>query len=253
MKKVLTIAGSDPSGGAGIQADLKVFRALRVYGFSVIAALTAQNTSGVYGVMAVGEGFVRRQLGVLLKDVRPDAVKIGMLSTSGNVDAVAWAIRKFHLGNVVLDPVIRSSSGRTLADAAMPETLRKRLIPRCTVITPNLHEASLLAGMDVRDREGMAEAARLISSLGPKQVIITGGHLEGEAVDLFYDGTVRYLRARRVPAEYHGTGCVFSSAVASFLARGYPPFDSARRAKEFMRRAFLRSFAGSGKMLLFDL
>jgi hydroxymethylpyrimidine/phosphomethylpyrimidine kinase len=253
VEKVLTIAGFDPSGGAGIQTDLKVFRAFDEYGLSVATALTAQNSRGVRAVTAVDAAFVRKQLVAVLSDFIPDAVKIGMLYSCANVQAVASLIREYALHNVVLDPVIRSSSGRRLAEKDSLDAIRKELLPLCSVATPNIGEASRLAGITIRDRTGMEEAAKRLKVYGCGVVIITGGHLEKNATDVFYDGAFHYLRSRKIPGEFHGTGCAFSSAVAAALAKGKTPLEAAKTAKRFMHRALRRSFATGAGMRLLDI
>ncbi len=250
MKKALTIAGFDPSGGAGLQADLKVFQALGVYGLSAVAALTAQNTKGVAAVEPVSRVFLKKQLDVLLTDLRPDATKIGMLLSEDNAKTVVQIIRKYRLKNVVLDPVIISSSGKRLADPGVPDLIRKKLLPLCKVITPNMHEASVMSGIKVTSQKEMEKAAVLLRNAGPDTVIITGGHFEGLALDVIYDGSFHYLRARKRRGEFHGTGCTFSAAIAAFLAQGYPSPDAAGKAKEFMAMAFQKAVrAGSGMKL----
>lgn len=251
MKKALTIAGFDPSGGAGLQADLRVFQSHRIYGLSVVAALTAQNTSGVQAVSPVAAGMVSKQLRVLLSAMRPDATKIGMLCTAENVRTVARCIREFDLGNIVLDPVILSSSGKRLARRDAVREIRKGLLPLCTVITPNLHEAEALSGMTIAGLSDMEKAAKALKDLGPEYVLITGGHLAGEAKDVLYDGAYHYFRAKKVQGEFHGTGCVFSAAVAAGLAQGYPISSAVREAKKFMAMAFRKTLDTGRGMKLF--
>ena len=251
MKKALTIAGFDPSGGAGLQADLKVFHELGVYGLSVVAALTAQNSKGVDSVAPVSGRFLKKQLDVLLADLVPDAVKIGMVLTEENVRVVSRAIRRYRLKNIVLDPVMISSSGKRLAQKHVPELIKEEILPLCRVITPNIHEASVLSGLKVRSLEGMEEAAIVLRESGPDAVVITGGHLRGAAVDVFFDGSFSYLKARKRAGRFHGTGCIFSSAIAAFLARGCPVADASKSAKKFMKTAFLNTFGTGGGMKLF--
>jgi hydroxymethylpyrimidine/phosphomethylpyrimidine kinase len=253
VKKVLTVAGFDPSGGAGIQTDLKVFRAFGDYGLSVAAALTAQNSKGVSAVMAVDAAFVRKQLVAVLSDFIPDATKIGMLYSGANVRAVSSVIREYALPNVVLDPVMRSSSGKRLAEDDTLEVLRKKLLPLCTVVTPNIDEASLLTSIAVRNEKDMEEAAMRMKEYGCDVVIITGGHLDKIAMDLFFDGTFHYLRSGKISAEFHGTGCAFSSAVAASLANGKTALDAAKTAKRFMNRSLKRAFATGTGMRLLDI
>jgi len=250
MKKALTIAGFDPSGGAGLQADLKVFQTLAVYGLSAVAALTAQNTKGVERVEAVRRGFLRKQLDVILNDLMPDATKMGMLLTEDNVRVVAHIIRKYSLKNVVLDPVMISSSGKKLAQRNVPKLLKEKILPLCQVITPNIHEASVLSGLKIRSQEDMKKAAVILKDAGPETVIITGGHLEGFALDVTYNGSFHYLKARKRRGEFHGTGCIFSAAITAFLAQGCSSLDAAKKAKEFMTMAFqTASGTGSGMKL----
>ncbi len=253
MKTALTIAGFDPSGGAGIQADLRVFSGLGVYGLSVAAALTAQNSSGVKAVRTVEAGFVRRQLAVLLDDMRPDAMKTGMLQNRANVSVVSAMIKKHCLGNVVVDPVLLSSTGRRLAERGTEGAVRTQLLPVTTVVTPNMHEASVLAGIPVQDIDDMKRAAIILHGLGAGNVIITGGHLERTAVDVFYNGTFTLLKARKMPGEYHGTGCRFSAVIAAFLAGGSAPLDAAQQAKTYMRLAMKHTFSTGKGMRLFNV
>ncbi len=250
MKKALTIAGFDPSGGAGLQADLKVFHALGLYGLSAVAALTAQNTRGVESVQPVSSTFLKKQLELLLTDLMPGAVKIGMLLTEDNAGVAARMIRKYSLSNVVLDPVMISSSGKRLAERNLPKVLKEKILPLCRVITPNIHEASVLTGLKIKTRGDMQKAAVILHEAGADMVIITGGHLEGRALDVIYDGSFHYLKARKRPGEYHGTGCTFSAAIAAFLAQGCRAPDAAEKAKEFMNMAFQKAvMAGSGMRL----
>ena len=251
MKKALTIAGFDPSGGAGLQADLKVFQVVGVYGLSAVAALTAQNTRRVESVEQVSRRFLRKQLDVLLNDLVPDATKMGMLLSKDNVKVAALIIKKYALNNVVLDPVIISSSGKRLAEPGLPALIRKLLLPLCDVITPNIHEASVLSGLKIRSQEDMKKAAVILKDLGPGTVIITGGHLEGLALDVMYDGSFHYLRAKKRQGEYHGTGCTFSAAITAYLAQGYSSLEAAKKAKEFMAKAFQKAIRTGSGMKLF--
>jgi hydroxymethylpyrimidine/phosphomethylpyrimidine kinase len=237
--KVLTVAGSDPSGGAGIQADLKTFSRLRVYGMAVITALTAQNTTGVAGVFDVSPEFVGAQLDAVLTDLRPDALKTGMLSNAGIVEVVANRVREYALTNLVVDPVMVSKSGSPLLREDAVDALRRQLTPLATLITPNLEEARVLAGMPIHTLEGMEEAARRIHGMGPRNVLIKGGHLEGDPIDVFFDGT-GFLRlpARRIQTrDSHGTGCVLSAAIAAHLGSGKSVADAVRFGKEFVTDA----------------
>jgi hydroxymethylpyrimidine/phosphomethylpyrimidine kinase len=253
MATALTIAGFDPSGGAGLQADLRVFHLLGVYGLSVVSALTAQNSSGVDSVRPVDDTFVRKQLTVLLADMRPDAVKTGMLLTEENVEVVSYIIRKYSLRNVVVDPVMVSSSGMPLSEKGTPAAIRKKLLPLCTLITPNIPEAGVLTGLPVRNRVEMERAALALADYGCKNVIITGGHLDRIALDVVYTGDFHYLRSRKAEGEYHGTGCFFSAALTALLARGYGVSEAAGLAKKFMKKAFKKTFTTGKRMHLFGI
>ncbi len=253
MITVLTVAGSDPSGGAGIQQDLKVFRSFRTYGLSVVASLTAQNASGVTDVMAVPAKFVAKQIEAVVADIVPGAVKTGMLYSEENVVAVAAAIARYSLQNVVVDPVVCSSTGISLCTKDVPRAMKKKLLPLCRVVTPNLHEASLLSGIRIETLKDMEMAAARLAELGAGNVVITGGHLEGSATDLVYDGRFHYLKGRKFSGEYHGTGCTFSAALASLLAKGESVGNAAMKAKKFMGVAFGKTFSTGSGMRLFNI
>jgi hydroxymethylpyrimidine/phosphomethylpyrimidine kinase len=253
MTTCLTIAGSDPSGGAGIQQDLKVFRAFGVYGLSVVSSLTAQNSTRVTGVMPVPAAFVKKQLETLLADMKPAAAKTGMIYSTSHVAAIASAIRRYSLRNIVVDPVMLSSTGRRLCEDDTPESVRNKLLPLCEAVTPNIYEASLLSGVRIKTLSDMEEAAVCLAGLGARNVIITGGHLETTATDLVYDGRFHYLEGERVPGEFHGTGCTFSAAVAAELARGRGALAAARSAKRFMKKVLARAFHAGKGMGLFDI
>ena len=248
----LTIAGSDPSGGAGLQADLKVFKLLGVHGLSVAAALTAQNTRSVTGVVPVESFFLRQQLETLLSDMRPKALKTGMLLSTENIKTVAENIKLNSLQNLVVDPVSISSSGTALIEDGGMDLLKDLLFPLAAVITPNIYEASVLSGLPVESLEQMEQAAEILLKLGPKAVIVTGGHLEDEAVDIFHDGKVTIkLEGRKLPGSFHGTGCVFSSAITAYLARGESMEQSALKAKKFVEDAIAAAFSpGNGMAVL---
>lgn len=240
LKRVLTIAGSDSGGGAGIQADLKTFGALGVYGMSAITAVTAQNTRAVTRIAELDPDLVAAQIDAVAEDIGVDAVKTGMLFSAGIVAAVAAAIRRHRLPNVVIDPVMVAKSGaRLLRDDAV-EALRVNLLPLATVVTPNLPEAAVLAGLPVEDEAGAVEAARRIRDLGPSCVVVKGGHRPGrQVVDLFFDGSaVERLTGDRIEtAGTHGTGCTLSAAIAAFLALGLAPLDAVTRAREYLLAA----------------
>lgn len=243
MRTALTIAGSDPTGGAGLQADLKVFKAFGVHGLSVPAALTAQSTAGVNAIMPVGPDFLERQLDTLLRDIRPDALKTGMLFTATAVEAVGRKVRELSLRNLVIDPVSVSSSGMSLVEDGVLDSMREVLFPLCRVVTPNIYEASLFTGTMAEDEAGMREAAQELRSLGPDVVVVTGGHLEEATIDVVYDGKdFHSLESSKVPGEYHGTGCVFSAAITASLALGHSPLEAIRHAKEFVTEAIRKAF-----------
>jgi hydroxymethylpyrimidine/phosphomethylpyrimidine kinase len=251
MIKALTIAGFDPSGGAGLQADLKVFHLLGVYGLSVASSLTAQNSQGVKDIMPVNSLFVKKQLTVLLSDFTPDATKTGMLYSEENVDITAHLMKKYSVKNLVVDPVILSSTGRSLAQKGVPSAIRKKLLPLCTVVTPNIYEASVLTGRQVKTKHDMEEAASRLRDYGAGHVIITGGHLEKIAMDVLCGSDFHYLQSKKIRGEFHGTGCVFSSVLTAYLAQGYTVLDAAKHAKKFMSRAFTKSFTTGAGMHLF--
>ena len=250
VKTALTIAGSDPSGGAGIQADLKTFSRLRVYGMSVITALTAQNTSGVAGVMEVPAAFVARQLDAVLTDIRVDAVKTGMLWSAGTVEVVAEKIKQYQIRNLVVDPVIASTSGVPLLDTDAVHTLSRRLLPLALVVTPNRHEAEILTGKTMSTPDDMEEAALQIHAMGAQFVLIKGGHWPGnDATDVLFDGKdFSYLRAERVQSRNtHGTGCVLSAAITAELAAGKGVKEAVEQAKSFITEAIRNGLSlGSG-------
>ena len=252
MKTALTIAGSDPTGGAGLQADLKVFKAFDVSGLSVVSAVTAQNMEGVDSIFPVDKNAFEKQLRVLLPDIRPDALKTGMLYSGWAVQIAGEILREFSLTNLVIDPVTVSSSGMSLADSGTLDSIRQILFPSARVITPNIYEASVLTGIMIEDKKDMEEAAVVLKKMGPDVVVITGGHLDEKAVDLYYDGEVHFIEDEKIPGEYHGTGCAFSAAVTALLAHGHSPLESVRRAKEFVGTAIKKaSHPGEGMGLLY--
>jgi len=241
--------------GAGIQADLKTFAALGVYGASVVTAVTAQNTIGVAAIFPLAPEAVAAQLEAVAQDLPFRAVKTGMLATGEIVEIVAKKVGQFRLPNLVVDPVMAAHDGTPLLDSQGVEALRRLLLPLATVVTPNLQEAAMLIGHPVRTRDEMEEAARQIASMGPRVVVVKGGHLEREeAVDVvFHDGRVRLLVAPRLEGvAAHGTGCVFASAIAAGLAQGLGVWEAVRRAKELVTQALHhRYMVGRGKALLF--
>jgi hydroxymethylpyrimidine/phosphomethylpyrimidine kinase len=244
---VLSIAGSDPSSGAGIQVDLKTFQSLGIFGMALPAALTIQNSRGVYGVEAVSSNILSRQLEVLLSDMKPNAIKIGMLLTKQNVDVVVKAVKKYSIKNLVIDPVLKSSSGRHLLQPAAFRSLVNNLFPLATIVTPNIPEAEILAGMPIQSEQDRDYAAGRILDTGPKYVLIKGGHQPGPAMDTLYGGkTVLTFSTSRRKGEFHGTGCVLSSAITVFIARGLPVEKAVGKAKQFVDK-MLKSAALAGK------
>jgi len=239
MKRILTIAGSDSGGGAGIQTDLKTITVLGGYGMSVITALTAQNTVGVQAVFELPLEFIERQIDSVIEDIGVDAVKTGMLSSSAIVSLVASKIKQYRLKRVIVDPVMVAKSGDRLLKEEARKALREELIPLAFVVTPNLPEASVLAGFKVKDLETMKEAAQKIYDLGAKNVLVKGGHLEGDILDLLFDGETFYeYLVQRIPTKNtHGTGCTFASAIATELAKGNTVQTAVKRAKAFITTA----------------
>jgi hydroxymethylpyrimidine/phosphomethylpyrimidine kinase len=243
IKTALTVAGSDPSGGAGIQADLNTFSRLGVYGMSVIVALTAQNTTGVSGVMEIPSDFVARQWDSVMSDIPANAVKTGMLGNASNINVTADMIDKYGVKNVVVDPVMMSTSGATLLASDAIDTLKKKLISRALLTTPNADEARILTGIEVRSQEDMEEAAKRLRDMGSQFVLVKGGHMEGDAVDVLFDGSVfNYFRSVRIGhTNIHGTGCVLSAAITAYLAQGNAVDDAVRLGKDFITEAIATS------------
>jgi hydroxymethylpyrimidine/phosphomethylpyrimidine kinase len=240
----LTIAGSDPSGGAGIQADLKTFHQLKVYGAAVVTLITVQNSTRVSRVETLDPELVSAQIAAVLEDLPPNAAKTGALGSAAVVEAVAACAIECPL---VVDPVMISKHGAPLVDADARAALRNYLLPKATLVTPNLHEAADLAGMPVGNVDQMREAAVRIAELGPLSVLIKGGHLDGDAVDILYhEGASTELRSPRIDTRHtHGTGCTYSAAITAFLARGVPMVEAVTRAKRFINEA-IRTNPGLG-------
>jgi hydroxymethylpyrimidine/phosphomethylpyrimidine kinase len=240
MRTALTIAGSDSGGGAGIQADLKTFAAHRVYGTSAITAVTAQNTLGVRMWRAMPVELVLAQIEAVVGDIGADAVKIGMLANAAIVRAIGQAIDEFALPHVVVDPVMVSKSGdRLLEDEAVAE-LRTAVLPRAHVVTPNIPEAEVLSGQPIRSLDDMRDAARRIAEIGPRVVVVKGGHAEGpESIDVACtrSGTFELRGPRLASRSTHGTGCTLSSAIAANLANGLAEEDAVRKARQFLEGA----------------
>ena len=253
MQTALTIAGSDTCGGAGIQADIKTMTANGVYAMSAITALTAQNTTGVTGIMEVTPDFLRLELDTVITDIRPDAVKIGMVSSAELIRIIAETLRKYELKNIVADPVMVATSGARLISEDAVSTLKEELLPLATVITPNIPEAEVLADMEIRTPEDMITAAEKIYKAYGCAVLCKGGHSMNDANDLLYraDG-YKWFRGRRIDnPNTHGTGCTLSSAIASNLAKGADLDTAVEKAKNYIsgaHAAMLDLGAGSGPM-----
>jgi hydroxymethylpyrimidine/phosphomethylpyrimidine kinase len=244
IPKALTIAGSDSGGGAGVQADLKTFSAFRVFGMSVLTAVTAQNSMGVHGVETLPPEFVAKQLESVLSDFGADAAKTGMLSTAAIITAVAATLREHRVEKLVVDPVMIAKSGAPLLRPDARETLIRELLPLALVVTPNLHEASVLAEIPVTSRGEVEEAARIVHRLGPRFVLVKGGHLKGEALDLLFDGrSFIPFSAPRIDVDAHGTGCTFSAAITAALANGVALPQAVARAKAYVTATIREAFA----------
>ena len=254
MIKVLSIAGSDPSGGAGIQVDLKTFQALGAHGMAVPAALTIQNSRGVSGTGPIPPRVLARQIDTLLSDIRPDAIKTGMLLTKGAVSAAAKMVRQHGLHDLVVDPVIRSTSGKMLLKPEAVRAMRKELFPLALVITPNVPEAEALSGMKIRTRADRDAAAGKLLDMGPRYVLIKGGHGAGPAVDALYsDWMVYEFSTPRRKGDFHGTGCVLSSAITVFIAQGFPVEKAVEKGKQFVEKMLKKAKpVGIGKVKYFQ-
>ncbi len=253
MKTALTIAGSDSSGGAGIQADLKTMTANGVYAESAITALTAQNTTGVQGIFEVTPEFLGLQLDSIFTDIRPDAVKIGMVSSAGLIGTIADKLTEYKAQNIVVDPVMVATSGSRLISEDAIGALKSRLLPLALVLTPNVPEAEVLSDMEIHSAEDMEKAAELISGNYGCSVLIKGGHNLNDANDLLiHEGRKVWFNGRRINnPNTHGTGCTLSSAIASNLAKGYDLETSVERAKDYISgalAAMLDLGKGSGPM-----
>ena len=253
MRTALTIAGSDSSGGAGIQADIKTMMANGVYAMSAITALTAQNTTGVTGIMEVTPDFLGEQLDNIFTDIRPNAVKIGMVSASPIIVKIAEKLKEYKAENIVVDPVMVATSGSKLISDEAIATLKKELLPIAAVLTPNIPEAEVLSGMEVKTEEDMITAAKIISETYHCAVLCKGGHQLNDANDLLYrDGSYKWFYGKRIDnPNTHGTGCTLSSAIASNLAKGFDLDTSVERAKAYISGALadmLDLGKGSGPM-----
>lgn len=246
--KVLTVAGSDSGGGAGIQADLKTFAAFGVYGTSALTAVTAQNTRGVFAVAEVPEEVIAMQIDVVLEDIGTDAAKTGMLSSASIVETVADRLEAWGVGRLVVDPVMVAKGGHPLLVESAVAALRDRLLPLASVVTPNIPEAEILSGIVIDSDSAAREAARAIAEFGPRYVIVKGGHRAGDATDLVFDGSdFTELRAERIDTpNTHGTGCSYSAAIAALLARGLLPLDAIAIAKNWLTEAIRTSYSIGG-------
>lgn len=253
MKTALTIAGSDSSGGAGIQADIKTMTANGVYAMSAVTALTAQNTVGVVAITEVSEDFLRKQIDSIFADIRPDAVKTGMISSAGLVRTAASRLRYFSAENIVVDPVMVATSGSRLINSGTVEAIERELLPIAAVVTPNIPEAEVLSDMKITDRRDMIRAAEIIRKRYGCAVLCKGGHIMDNADDLlFSDGEIQWFEGKRIDnPNTHGTGCTLSSAIAANLAKGAELTEAVGRAKEYITgalSAMLNLGSGSGPL-----
>ena len=253
MKVVLSIAGSDSSGGAGIQADIKTIIANGCYAETAITALTAQNTRGVIDILNVSKEFLANELDAIFQDIKPDAVKIGMVSDKELINVIAEKLKEYKVKNIVVDPVMVATSGAKLLSDDAISTLVSKLIPIATIITPNIPEAEVLSGMKINDINDMEEAIKIISKLGAKSTLLKGGHMINDANDLlFYNDELIWINGKRINnPNTHGTGCTLSSAIASNLALDYPLVESIKRSKYYLSKCLERMLdlgSGSGPM-----
>ncbi len=259
MRTALSIAGSDSCGGAGIQADIKTMTMNGVYAMSAVTALTAQNTTGVTGIMEVTADFLRQQIDAVFEDIYPDAVKIGMVSSAELIEVIAERLIAHKAKNIVVDPVMVATSGSALMKTDAVSMLMSKLFPLAAVITPNIPETEVLSGMKVRTKEDMQKAAKMIGDSCGCAVLVKGGHCVNDANDLLYaDGKWRWFEGKRIDnPNTHGTGCTLSSAIASNLAKGFSLEESVQRAKDYISgalAAMLDFGKGSGPINhLFDL
>lgn len=253
MKTALTIAGSDSSGGAGIQADLKTMTLNGVFAMSAITALTAQNTLGVTGIYGVSPEFLKAQIDAVFTDIYPDAVKIGMVSSIELIEAIAERLKYHNAGNIVVDPVMVSTSGSKLLEDNAIDTLKNELLPIATILTPNIPEGEILSGMEIKDEKDMEKAAKLIGDRYGCAVLLKGGHSINDANDYLYNGfDSKWYYGKRIDnPNNHGTGCTLSSAIAANLAKGYELDNAIEVAKEYISEALsdmLDLGAGRGPM-----
>lgn len=253
MKKILTIAGSDCSGGAGIQADIKTITAHKMYAMSAITALTAQNTTGVYGIYETSPKFVGDQLDCIFKDIFPDAIKIGMVSSKEIIDIICHKLKEYKAKNIVVDPVMFSTSGHNLMDQDAMDALKNQLLPLADLITPNIYEAESLSGLKIENKDDMIKGAEEISRILKCNILIKGGHLKDSADDLLYfKGTTQWFKGDRINnPNNHGTGCTLSSAIACNMGEGLSIEESIKNAKGYITRALKAGLdlgSGSGPL-----
>ncbi|MCR5273117.1 MAG: bifunctional hydroxymethylpyrimidine kinase/phosphomethylpyrimidine kinase [Lachnospiraceae bacterium] len=253
MKTALTVAGSDSSGGAGIQADIKTMTMNGVFAMSAITALTAQNTTGVTAIMESTEEFLKQQLDAVFEDIYPDAVKIGMVSSSGLIEVIAERLNFYGAKNIVVDPVMVATSGSSLMKTEAVDTMTERLFPLATLVTPNIVEAEVLSGIKIKDKDDMERAAKKIKDCYGCGVLLKGGHSVNDANDLLCtENEMTWFYGKRIDnPNTHGTGCTMSSAIASNLAKGYSLKESVERAKDYISSALsamLDLGRGSGPM-----
>lgn len=243
MVNVLTIAGSDSCGGAGIQADIKTFSALGTYAMSVITAVTAQNTKGVVSVREMDTDIIREQIDCLFEDIQIHGVKIGMVSSIEIIDTIEQCLKKNKAANIVVDTVMVSKSGAHLLRPESRQVLITKLFPLALIVTPNLYEAEVITGDKIETLEQMKQAAIKIHKLGAKNVVVKGGHLTGDAIDVFFDGySFDYIKGVRIDTKNtHGTGCTFSSAITAYVAKGYSVLEAVKLAKEYINGAIENS------------
>ncbi|GAA5417548.1 hydroxymethylpyrimidine/phosphomethylpyrimidine kinase [Paraliobacillus ryukyuensis] len=238
IASALTIAGTDPTGGAGIQADLKTFQELEVFGMSVQTSAVAQNTQGVKAVHDLPIDFIEQQLKAVIEDIKPNAIKTGMISTIEMMELIATYVAKFDTPYVI-DPVMVATSGDALMDESSRKVIRDVLVPKATVVTPNIPEAEILVDFSIKGLDAMKKAAKVIvDELGATAAVVKGGHLEGKAIDIFYDGSFHLLEADRFETKHtHGTGCTFSAAITAELAKGKTILEAVQLGKTFITDA----------------
>ena len=243
MKNLLTIAGSDCSGGAGIQADLKTFSAHGTFGMSVVVSVVAENTQRVISVHDLPPEAIADQIDAVFQDISVDGIKIGMLSNSGIMDTVAAKIRQYQPTNLVIDPVMIAKGGCPLMKTSAQNTLIREILPLAYLLTPNIPEAEVITGRTIISTEDMQEAARIIHAMGVANVLVKGGHLQGSATDILFDGkNFSYYESPRIPTKNtHGTGCTYSSAIAANLAKGIDLHESVNRAKQYITGAIINA------------